>query len=357
MTTAGRKNRRGRAARALALLGALLPLATALGQGSIQLRPAVVSDGQGPVRLSDVATLSGPDAESLGDTVLIESLAAKLSGERSSCAIGIEDVRAALKARPGVRWSALTLRGGTCTIRRPKAAAPAAAPVEPTPEVPAAPAADGTIRGLVADKIADLLGVGGEDLKLTFDPSDGALLDAAAAGTVEIVATGMSDRMPLAVTVYDGPRVRATKSIRVGVLVRRPVVIAVNAKRRAEEIGAEDIRTEERWVGPTVRAADQVVGAVARSRIAPGELITIGDIEQPVAVKKGERVEVHCVSGRVIVKTKARAMMSGREGDVLQFESLDGSKRTFAARVDGRGRAVTTAEAADEPVSTEGNQR
>jgi flagella basal body P-ring formation protein FlgA len=56
-------------------------------------------------------------------------------------------------------------------------------------------------------------------------------------------------------------------------------------------------------------------------------------------VRRGELVTVHCVSGGIVVKAKARARAEARQDEVIELQ-MDGSKKTFRARIVGPGRAV-----------------
>jgi flagella basal body P-ring formation protein FlgA len=180
------------------------------------------------------------------------------------------------------------------------------------------------------------------DLQLTFSPEDRDFLSQSTAGrTVEVRATAMSDKLPLAVTVYEGERIVASRTIRVGVQVRRLVVIATCEKRRGETIAREDLAAETQWVALTASPAtiDQLAGAVVRTRIPMGQAIQTGDVSPPIIVNKGDQVTVHCVSGSVVLTTRARAMAQARDGESIEFQALD-SKRRFTARMNGKGRAV-----------------
>jgi flagella basal body P-ring formation protein FlgA len=151
----------------------------------------------------------------------------------------------------------------------------------------------------------------------------------------------MSDSLPLAITLYHGDRIVGSRTIRVGVLIRRSVLIAVAPKRRGEVVGHDDVTAEVRWLGPTAPAEDpsEIIGAAAKSRIGIGQLITLRDVMPAIAVDKGDIVAIRCLSGTVAISTRGRALADGRIGDLVQFQALD-SKRTFFARMDAPGRAV-----------------
>jgi len=72
-------------------------------------------------------------------------------------------------------------------------------------------------------------------------------------------------------------------------------------------------------------------------------LVVMAEAVAPtVAVAKGDIVAIRCISGTVVLSTRARAMATGRDGELVQFQALD-SKRTFFARMDGKGHATVVA--------------
>ncbi|MBX3378199.1 MAG: flagellar basal body P-ring formation protein FlgA [Phycisphaeraceae bacterium] len=322
-------------------LAAVLLVASARGQGLIEMKSVARVAPGSPVTLADVATLSGDEAIALAH---VEVLPATPAPSR----LTIAQLRRRLGEERGVNWGRITLRGSTCTVQAldpaPKSAAPTArvgTPAVPDPN---------SVRQAVSDRIARILQADAQDLRLTFDAADDEFLNQTTTGrTLEIKPTASSDRLPLALTLYEGDRIVASKSIRVGVLVRRNVVIAAASKSRGETIAESDVTIDEQWVGPNVKAAtpEEVIGAAAQGRIAAGQVILSGSIAAPMVVNKGEIVSVSCVSGTVVLTTKARALASARVGDVIQFQGLD-DKRTFTARMSGRGRAVVVVETSED---------
>jgi flagella basal body P-ring formation protein FlgA len=61
-----------------------------------------------------------------------------------------------------------------------------------------------------------------------------------------------------------------------------------------------------------------VVGLVARRDIAAGEPLTQAVLDVPLAVRAGEPVVLTVIAGTVQVTTKALAMSSGHEGDMVR---------------------------------------
>ena len=139
--------------------------------------------------------------------------------------------------------------------------------------------------------------------------------------------------------------------------MRRRVAVAARAIPRGTPIAPDAFTTEDRWLPPTLRAADpsSLEGQSARSRIDAGGLITESSVEPPIAVRRGDIVAVHSLAGSIIVKTRARALASGRRGEVIRFETLASERRAradrreFMARVDAPGLALITADPPPEP--------
>jgi flagella basal body P-ring formation protein FlgA len=324
--------------RTLLLAAALTLTAAARAQDSIRLVGSARVEAGRAVRLDDVAILTGA-AQTLGDVAV---LPAEQRG-KGDTVIDIAAVRRALDAVGAdrrVNWGRMTLAGSACRVvsATPVVAPPVAAHQGNSPPE------SGAVRHLLPGRLAQILGVSAQDLRVTFDEADRDVLDLSTAGrTVDARAVGASSRMPLAVTVYEGDRIVAARTVRADVQVRRQVVLASVARKRGELIGPEDVTTETQWLGPGIRTAsrDDVVGAAVKNGIAPGQIVGPQDIEAPIIVRKGEVVAVHCVVGAFVLRTTARATTAGRDGDTLKFESLTDPGRTFLARMDGRGRAVT----------------
>jgi flagella basal body P-ring formation protein FlgA len=310
----------------------LVPGTRALAQSVIELRTSARIVAGHPVMLADVARLEGAEAAALAHIIVREGAAA---GET----IFIDELRRIIDRSGGVNWGRVSLRGSACTLS-PSDSAPSPAPVaadrSPTPDD------SGRVRHAVMMRIAAAADASLEDLRLTFSPDDDDILNVTSAGrTIEVTPTGLSDRLPVAVRVFEGERIVRHKTIRVGVEVRRAVVVAASSRRRGEVLGEQDVRESMQWLGLAARPArlEQVVGASPRSRVQAGQVVMVEDVAPQVVVSKGEQVTVYCVSGTMVLTMRARATAAARDGEMVLLEGLE-SKRTFYARMDGRGRAV-----------------
>ncbi len=344
----------------------LLLVGSAIAQTSIVLRPAANVPAGQSVRLSDLADVTGPEAERLREAVVLNDDAAKSADTTRGLGVSIEDVRRALENLPrGVNWGRVTLSGSTCLVRpivETVEAAPAATPNEPLPgrkmvPVEAASLDGQTARAIVAERLAMLHAVDLADLRVKIVASnraDEAFLDAPVGvdERLEIQpGSGLrSARTPLTVDLYRGDRLKESRVYSTEVQVRREVLIASALIDRDQTVREEDLRTETRWLNPSVEAsvaADDVIGASAKKRIEAGRAIAMTDIQPAVVVQRGEQVWVHCLSGQFVVKIKCRAMAAARDGQLVQLQA-EGSKKPFTARMSGRGVAVIEMPASDD---------
>lgn len=316
----------------LVMLALVVMASGASGQSVIEMRPLARVMPGGPVLVGDVAVLAGPEAEALAEVVVRDVW-------RAGEAISGDDVRRAADRAGRVHWGRVSLRGPACVLGEVVQARTTGAP---TVAMPAPVNPEGTVRASIIANVARLAQADVQDLRISFAPDDEDLLSLATAGrTVEVTPTGMSDRLPLAVRLFEGDRIAASRTIRVNVEVRREVLIAGVSRRRGEMIGESDLTVGVQWLGLTARPArmEQVVGASPRMRVNAGQVVMVEDVAAPIVVSKGDQVMVHCVNGTFVVTMRARAMGAGRDGEMVLFQSLD-SRETFYARMDGRGRAV-----------------
>lgn len=306
-----------------------------------------------PVRLGDIASLEGPAAAALGDAI-IEAIGVNAEAWTM---IDAGSVRRALEQLPAGRvdWTRVTIHGSGTHVRlMGPAAGGEGRASEPGRGVEPQPMAEGTVRALIAPKLAALLGVDEADLRLEFDPRDDELLGTRTAGrTVEIRPTAMSERMPVAITVYERGRIAASGVARVGVQVRRAVAVASQDFKRGDVLDGSMFKIDRQWMPAGARPAPpgNLEGATVRGRLRTGQVISAGDVEAAPAVRKGDMVFVHAVSGAMAIRRLSRALADGRPGDIVPFEPADAPasragkpREAYRARISGPGQAVIVAE-------------
>ncbi|MFN7020498.1 MAG: flagellar basal body P-ring formation chaperone FlgA [Phycisphaerales bacterium] len=333
---------------AMVLLGVA---STLQAQTTISLRTSArLGEDAQDVRLADVAVISGGTGE-LSEVIVVDDLTeARRAGWLK---LDVSDVRRSLSGVAGVNWGQIELRGGACTVRlgEPRLASRDESNrqqdqgrIRPGPVDLSGPP---TVRSAVAAKLASVYGVSLDRLRLGFSPADQEVLDTLVGTRVVDVSPaglGTSSRLPVTVTLYEGERVPLTRTIQVSAQVYRPVVVASTTIERGRAIMADHVSVVDQWVTPGDRSAsslDQVLDAAAQKRIGPGETVRLEDVAAPLACKRGDTVYVHCVSGSVVVRLKARALGSARDGELVQLKA-DTSEAPFTARMSGRGRAVIT---------------
>jgi flagella basal body P-ring formation protein FlgA len=344
---------------ALALALVMGCVSAARGRDTVTLR-ATAEVGEGKVLLRDVAELSGKAAEALGEVVVLEKWPA---GETAWTTVEVGAVRSAMNATPNVNWGRISLSGSSCTVRKavkPVGEAAGSVPTGAQAAEPTAAVATGgpSVRSMIPARLSEVFSVPESMMRLTFEDSAKALLDAPTGGrVVEITPNGIADRVPLTIRVFEKDRIVASGTTRVIVQVKRDVLLAKAALKRGHLLTLADAAIEARWVGPTVTAADTTdFGAVVKaSLVKQGQMLLKSDLEPAVVVKRGEFVSVSCVSGTVIVKVTARAASDARVGEIIRFEGTDKKKQVFLARVAGPGKAVSVAVGGDEVAAAETN--
>jgi len=137
---------------------------------------------------------------------------------------------------------------------------------------------------------------------------------------------------------------------RVRAQVRRTVAVASRDLRRGDVLDAESFTSDARWLSPGARPAaiDALEGTSVRTRIRAGQVIASPDVEQPLAIRRGDVVFVHAVSGSMALKRLSRALADGKVGDVVPFEPADApasrrgkpAREPYRARVSAPGLAV-----------------
>lgn len=324
----------------LAAILVLLISPVVCGETTVRLNSSAAVTA-GPVRLEQIAELTGDDAAALGAVEVTE---------RARGRVTIDEVRAALD-RAGVNWGRVALHGGECLLRHgaPRleklGSVREAASEEPVVvDLNAGP----TVRTRIARVLADLYGVENEALRVRFDPRDAVFLDFAGGRFEVTVGTGSSsERVPVVVTVFDGDEISQTRTVRSDVRVRRRVLVLGRDLARNEAVNAAAVRTEQRWVSPAgspvVSDVDDAAGMLARTRLSTGTVLREAQLTRPVLIKRNQLVTVLCLSGSVAVRVEARAMDDGKEGDLIEFR-VDRKSTPFRARVSGAGVAVVTAE-------------
>lgn len=337
--------------RLLAILVCFILAAPSLAQTTITMKVAArVKPGQ-PILVRDVADIQGENADTLAPLVLIADPSAATPAGATWLEVAPSLIKDAAQTA-GISPDRLTLRGTPCAVRFTGLGTLAGMSDTPPPQptdtpAPAQPTtqSDGLVRGVVLARLAQLLQAAPEDLRVTFDDRDNQLLDTLTAGRRVLAVptvSALSQRIPVRVTIFEQDRLIEERTITTEVLVRTNVIALLTGVERGTEITPAHIAERSEWLAPSPKppaTRTQTLGAVAKSRLDTGRIITATDVEPPIAVKRGEIVYVDCLSGKLRVKVRARAQATARDGEIVELK-IDESEGSFLARMNGKGRAV-----------------
>lgn len=334
---------------------AVLGLALVARGGTIALRSAAKIDSPRAVTLADVAELTGDDAVAAGAVVVEPDVAAAARG-RTWAEVTIEQVERAL-AEAGVATGRLAISGSRCYVRF------GAVPPEPKADKRAAKADDGpkqidfsgpdTVRVRVGTVLTRLFGVSADAIRVKFEPGDEDVLALPVEGrkvAIEPMTSASTTRALVGIRVYEGETLAVNKTIACGIELRRRVIVVSKDVARGRTVSDDLLAEEDRWLEPggaaLVTARDQVVGCEALTRLEAGVPLREHDAAPAVIIKRGDIVDVLCLSGGLEIKARARAMSDGRRGERIELR-MEGSKKSFVGRADGPSRVVVALDGVD----------
>ena len=305
---------------------------------SVRLLSGVRVDPDAPVTIADVAEVKGPQHDLIAPIELLPA-PGREGDPLARTTVTIDDVAKALDNVGSLNRGRLRLGGSACLIGlRPDPAPVEPIAVAPVKQVPTGP----TLRTRIAEHVHALFADHATDVRTDFRDEDQTVLNTPVEGmTLEIRTLGISERLPLAISLYEGDRVVLNTSVRVRVELERPVAVLLQDIPRGRAITDDLYRVEPRWVAPNdlPPAPADILGRVARSRLSAGEVVTEHDVTAPTVIERGDLVSVRWVAGSAVVRSTARALEDGAPGDLIRMETID--RRTkFQARVAGPGQAV-----------------
>lgn len=335
--------------RILVAAAAMVAAPCALGQTRVMLKSAVkMETAIDSLLLSHIAEITGDGADALG---AVEVAPSPLSARDRWVTVDIEQVRGAL-TKHGVNWGTTSLHGSECRVRlesqaptvQSESRAREARPGKPEPQ-PVSFTGPSTIKMMAAARLADLYGVERGEIRIAWPVDDTGFLEEPVGGRrIDLHPLGVatSARVPLRISVFEGERMVASKLVTAESLVQREIVVVTERVARLELLSEASIAVERRWVSPGPKAPatpNQVIGRCALGHLDTGRVVNVGDVGMPLAVKRGDVVDVHCLSGTITVRMKARALSDAKVGELVQLRT-EGQKQTFSARMDVPRRAV-----------------
>lgn len=298
------------------------------------------------VTLADVAELSGPTAEALGDTVV-----ATLRDSQQGAGVTIETIRRTLDEKD-VNWSDLSLRGyAACriTVLPDEPAAPQvddSAAVAGNPQEEVNLTSTMTLRDLIVQKVESVAGSPAGELRITFDPRDDERLAAAVFGQrYEVVPhkeRGLG-RLLMRVRRYEIDQLAEQFTITVDVARRTLAAVATRSISRGEPFLDSAFEVREVYLTDTatqpVPDPKLLIGQTAARLLREGSVITLDDVRSPVMIRRGELVNVRCISGNLVIRLDARAMEDGALDESIRLRN-ERSREDFAATVTGLRQAA-----------------
>jgi len=143
-------------------------------------------------------------------------------------------------------------------------------------------------------------------------------------------------------------RCRAPKSWSIfmtgSVTVMLPVVVTRQPVNRGDILTTDMLATEPQdlsdlrslfYTDPTL-----VLGKEAKRSLAAGSVIFATQIKEPLAVSRGQRVQILARHGAVQISSQGEALQNGAVGDQIRIRNLQ-SERIVYAWVEGPGRVST----------------
>ena len=316
------------------IVGATLIILTVTSRNvhsdTIQFKSKTVVDGPS-VFLRDVARLSGPRAEKLGDLIV-----AKFE-HRSSWTLELDTLREKLSAQ-NVNWGQISLGGHlACVVRR-------AVPSEPKPEPPTAgpdrtsnttnPDLSMTLREQVIQLIESYARAPRDELKIEFDSSHDKLLNQSIGRDrfeFEPIARVPFGRVPIVIRQYGEDQDMERHLVRVDVSRRMSALVVMRQLRHGQTITPKDVQLQEVWLDAAhsepATAVEAVIGQVARTRLTPGRVISTRDLKPPALVRRNEPMTVRCMSGQLMITTTARALEDGVRGQFIRVRNERSHRR------------------------------
>ncbi len=297
------------------------------------------------VALRSTVRLAPGEALTLGAVAAIEGRQRDLLAglpvpgavEQGAWTVVEADAIRAMVERSAARVGSVVVKGSRASVTRVPERTERPAPAqEPAPDTP-------NLRRHLESWLTGRHAPGADEVRVTFDERDAALLATPTAGrVVEVRQIGSSSSLSLRVTVYERDTIVLSDTLRVGLSARMPAPVAVRPLRRGVRVDADAFEVRLVWADPSDPPADPatVAGRVLRRALGAGEAVHAGHLETPVLVERGQDVSVRSVRGSVVVTTIARARHDACEGDLVELEPKDRSGRRFTARVAGPGRAV-----------------
>jgi flagella basal body P-ring formation protein FlgA len=141
--------------------------------------------------------------------------------------------------------------------------------------------------------------------------------------------------------IYDGQQ-SAVVWARVRITVERPLLIAAEEIPAGTVVRANQVKIARGRQFPfSAQSMDsgEVIGKVARRRIAAGERLVRGALEEAKEVARGDKVQVRVVDGLATLSFEGIAESAGKKGEIILVHNPT-SGRNFRAVIEEKGKVV-----------------
>lgn len=321
-------------AAAAGLLAAFIALpAAAYAAVAIDLMSEATVSGS-VVKLSDIATVAGGEADSLAERIVCPSPA-----EGDTMVISPTIIRRRLLAVSGRADFQLT---GAAACRVTRSSASAASESVASSDGGDAGDKSRTLRQVLTELFQSSIGRPSERLKIQFDDRDDELLSARESHYSFRIRTSDSGicigSNSIAVELYEtdnGRRLFRSAALRVRVLLLEDVAVVVRDMKPGEIIKPQDVAMRRAEfssddLSRCFRDLRSLIGATVRVPITQGEVIDVGDLTKTLLVRRGQTVTVYVEARGLTVRTISRALGSGELGDVVAVQGKEGRGQFYA---------------------------
>jgi flagella basal body P-ring formation protein FlgA len=339
----------------LAALGIVLMMAAGGLADTIALRDHARVFGS-VITLADIAALRGPNAEALAQVEI-----AKFPESQQQLSVSRRQVLDALR-RESVHMGLVSCSGSMrieiIRLAEPRHQAPADESSEAVDNIARA----NPVAPLIEPVDADDVSIAGESLTLRdrmrqwieqsldadYQAINIALIDETSPqwglserqGRFEIepLSRDLLGRVPIVVRQYRGDDLLHTVHVQVEVQIMRSVVVATRRILRGQTFTDADVTLTSRWLTSLAQTPmtdpQQMVGQVADRLISADAIVMQGDARPPCLVERGQMMIVRCISGNLVIRSEARALEDGVDGQLIQVRN-DRTRATFSVRVSG----------------------
>lgn len=344
--------------RMLILLLAALVMAFGIAAraDSVHLYDQIGIEG-GTVTLGQVAELQGPAAREHADVVLMT-----LEEGRGDYTVTLDSVEKSLD-EAGVNWGLVSLRGfNECRVTRLAEPASMAAEqgqaVAANIETPIDLHTTLTLRVMVEQLLAERAGKSESSLRIAFSDRDAKKLDMPILGrSIEVQPTSLNTlgRVPIVVRLFEGQRV--SESIHVNAKIEHTLLAVVTAApvARGEVFTRAKLQVRECVIDDSgitpITDPSVMIGQESTVSLKAGEMVTVQAVRPPIMIRRGERVDVRCFVGGLVIRTVGVATENGAMDEQVLIKS-ESTNETYFAIVTGRQEAVVSTEVQHRPETT-----